>query len=1526
MASLEHAREGKRRYGRLGAGVALVAAFIGGAGLVAPAANAAVISAMVISVAQDGTAPFSSYDADGHNGIVAVNDSITYTVASSVATAGRVNYTSTLPVGMEWDSTASATSICTLGGSVSPDKRTVTCERDVAGGAESFSIIARVGAVASGASVAPVFSVDSVSATAPPVEVRGESKMEVYLYSQGFTQNQSLNDQVGLTFNVSVTQGVTSPTGNLRGLQSLQSPFTYTMAVPPGAVVKSASVQYGTGSIAYSQSAPGADIVFTVTGATTNFLNPQSTAGTPTNFLSPRASQSLVIWVPNDPNFPAGQTSRFTAQLKGFDPLGLDGTSNFGAGYAPGQDPGYACTGNHTGGDLACVSTMIDRTQTSAAVVGNNVGTTVALGTGAYMLDDGHAYTQGTEPVVPGADFAAHMGFGSSSSAQVSATSPRGCLTWDRELLSLARLPIPKKGGTPPSAFYGGGGTALAAGDYAIEYSATPFADDNARRSTDCGVAGDGMPGWVSDPSSLPGGLASVTAVRLKSDTLVLDPGVSLGMSVLFARTTTAASLALPVNAPLPWFWQFGTHETALKKSDYPSAGSTTSSTVGGFVQAVPSLVRTKVSWSSDSAAPGTAATYTIKPFIVAPIGVGIDTDAKDIALNIAMDSTCQSPVRASLDAVVASGAARSYAVTPADPGPDGILCTDDDGAPASVTIQLGDFVATGGPRGLQADKYTSYPGHQVDLPAVHFDVFSSPMVPSGSTFAVSTLISASTDPSVGARPSGSSGSLTDRFEAASIVVSGVASFRGTKSAITATDGEVAPNEEFTYELSWSNGTSELVGAGTFVDLLPYDGDARGTTGLGASGLAVVAVHAAMMSDAMGSVAVEYTTDPAPAVAAALAVTGNEDGSHGIVWRAAPVPGAGVTALRFITSEQLRPGYAGTAAIAIKAPSLMLGGSLVNDMYGTTAPVGSDPSTVKTFKAVSPVQLASNAGSLAGKVFRDLNYSGDVDAADDTWLASPAVVELLSNGSVLETSNLSADGGYIFTVALGTYDVQLRSGDHDGWSLVSLGSVGVVKDQSVTGFDRLYAEDVAAPRLAGDAAVTRFGGDVVIDVTANDVLAFPSVSVGPNPVDGVALGSIAPAHGTVELVAPSGSSTQSSLRYTPAATWPAQYAGLSSYTDVLSYDWTSVIGVKGTANVAVTVYAQPDSLELDRKVPTGRTLIEDLVSGLNWPDNVGAITTSAAQGNATFDAVSGVLTYTAGSTPTPDRVVITYVDPIGQSGTITVNYELVQSVAANPDVASTVMGAAVDIAVLANDVGDALSIVGVTSSMFGAAQINSDGTVTFTPADGFSGLTSFDYTIEGSLGSRSSATVSVTVYAPPTPSDIESSTSVDAPITAPAWSFAPSAGAGASFQLPAVTVSLGLGAHGLASLNSDGTMTYLPDAGYIGDDRVSFVVRDSMGQEASALWIITVTQAVEPSVSPSPPSASGAPSSRPEVSGPGDGVSVPSENALADQENRGLAATGASAGAVTMCAVGLLFLGLALAAVAVARRRRNGGL
>ena len=128
----------------------------------------------------------------------------------------------------------------------------------------------------------------------------------------------------------------------------------------------------------------------------------------------------------------------------------------------------------------------------------------------------------------------------------------------------------------------------------------------------------------------------------------------------------------------------------------------------------------------------------------------------------------------------------------------------------------------------------------------------------------------------------------------------------------------------------------------------------------------------------------------------------------------------------------------------------------------------------------------------------------------------------------------------------------------------------------------------------------------------------------------------------------------------------------------------------------------------------------------------------------------------------------TIADDIGttDTATVTLNYEA--EVSAAPDTFTTQMETPLlDANVLSNDTGTGLYVTGWTTDIPGF-NIISDGTIEYTPPDGFSGTVSTEYFVTDTYGAGSSAFVTITVQdVPNLPPVIESLTAAENPVILP---------------------------------------------------------------------------------------------------------------------------------------------------------------
>jgi hypothetical protein len=151
-----------------------------------------------------------------------------------------------------------------------------------------------------------------------------------------------------------------------------------------------------------------------------------------------------------------------------------------------------------------------------------------------------------------------------------------------------------------------------------------------------------------------------------------------------------------------------------------------------------------------------------------------------------------------------------------------------------------------------------------------------------------------------------------------------------------------------------------------------------------------------------------------------------------------------------------------------------------------------------------------------------------------------------------------------------------------------------------------------------------------------------------------------------------------------------------------------------------------------------------------------AITIAPAHGTANVDSTTGAINYQPASDYSgADSFQYTVRDNFGAlSNAATVSVAVQPAPVAANDTGTVHANSNIVIAVLANDTSsggtlDPTSIKIVVAPTHGAASV-SGGQVTYTPATGYTGLDTFQYTVQDNLGTVSNAaTVSVNVTAPP---------------------------------------------------------------------------------------------------------------------------------------------------------------------------------
>ncbi|MBI2709271.1 MAG: tandem-95 repeat protein [Actinobacteria bacterium] len=456
--------------------------------------------------------------------------------------------------------------------------------------------------------------------------------------------------------------------------------------------------------------------------------------------------------------------------------------------------------------------------------------------------------------------------------------------------------------------------------------------------------------------------------------------------------------------------------------------------------------------------------------------------------------------------------------------------------------------------------------------------------------------------------------------------------------------------------------------------------------------------------------------------------------------------------------------------------------------------------------AVGTVNLTVRAAAVANNDSASVYSGGTVDVpvltndtVDTAYSKSVSAVGAAAHG----TAVANADGTITYTPAPG-----YTGGDSFTYTL----SDGNGRTATATVTVTVRARPVAS----ADSATVYVGATVDVSVLANDT------------VDGGLSKSV------------TGVSTPSNGTATVNGDGTVTYAPAPGYTGGDSFSYTLSDGtLTSTATVTVTVRARPSAADDSASVYAGDSVTVEVLGN----DTVDAglaksVTAATTPGNGTAVVNGdGTITYT----PAPGFTGSDSFDYTLSDGTRTATARVTVAVRAQPsagdDAVSLHTGSSVDISVLANDTVDAgfsRAVTGATTPANGTAVVNGDGTITYTPAPGFTGSDSFDYTL--SDGTRTAtATVSVTVWAAPVATGDSATTDMATAVTVDVL-----ANDSVDPSLTASVDSVGTPGNGTALVNGDGTITYTPDAGFSGTDSFTYTLSDGAGSTDTATVSVTV--------------------------------------------------------------------------------------
>jgi VCBS repeat-containing protein len=164
--------------------------------------------------------------------------------------------------------------------------------------------------------------------------------------------------------------------------------------------------------------------------------------------------------------------------------------------------------------------------------------------------------------------------------------------------------------------------------------------------------------------------------------------------------------------------------------------------------------------------------------------------------------------------------------------------------------------------------------------------------------------------------------------------------------------------------------------------------------------------------------------------------------------------------------------------------------------------------------------------------------------------------------------------------------------------------------------------------------------------------------------------------------------------------------------------------------------------------------------------------------------------------------------------------------------------------VLGNDTdadGNSLTAAKVSDPTHGALTLNSNGSFTYTPSSGYTGIDSFTYQANDSQANSNTATVTITITSvnnPPVAVNDAYSTNEDTALNISAPGVLGNDSDSDGDNLTAVKVSDP--AHGTVTLNNNGSFTYTPNANFNGTDSFTYRANDGQTNSDTATVIITV--------------------------------------------------------------------------------------
>lgn len=980
--------------------------------------------------ASTGSAPFDATAGPGNDTsatdhVVRSHDTITYHWGISANGGSSPNTTirQTLPAGMEW---SNLPAYCrTAAGSdpvssLSADKRTITCNTGPQGSSaqDYYPTAVLTGGLKNGDTLTTditVSSSDPVTApiTSPSVTDTVSAAPRVNLEKKAFyAQNVTRNGVDGVQVSYSLSLLVDDADGKgMKGAETVAQPMTFTDDIsgylPDAEFVGFENVSGGNG-VPYSTStsdAPNAvrdsgdwsgvqaggagnNVAITVSGANLSgdWLPTTAASGAALpagkQFL---ASKLITFFVPFS-SLPDDQATPYTNVVRDFSPDSVTGQPNYGPG---GQEP------------------LADNVVSGSYLEPTGIG---GIGKAYVSKDTANGWLTGATGsqsadgiVLPGQTFFAQHVWDAANAAPRTYRQPVLCDNLDTSSVRISAENLPAVAGGKPAWI-----TGTDAARWVVEYTdggtrgATPaawYAPAGARDQTcDTGDAGPG--GWVSDPSTLPGGLDSVTSVRMRAitdATGIQYNRPTLNVNYQLRTTDTYTGDKLLAGRKVANFMQFGEDgdndgtRTWRTNTYDPLVNNNVLGAVASVAGGTVRIEKDTAPGGQVSATTGDVVPYTLRPTATAPIPVGA-TDPF-VMRDVKIVDTIPSHMT-----YVGGSASRT---------PDSVVVNAD--GTTTVTWSLGDVAVNSA------------------LPAITYDARVKLTAPNGAQEVNSVVISSTDDPS-------SEPSRTDTYTVRVDKVFGIAVIKSTSTPWN------EPLDDLEFNIEYVNNAADAVTSLDMIDVLPYGGDERGATDSKFHGTA--RLKSATPSNPADVV---YYTSRTPAQISNNPKDGSNDlGTGATKWCTAaqlgtsgcPATPGDTSAVRVRRTGNIPSGEGGSVELLLSTA-----GNESGDVYVNDAGLAAGGVSLPAF--AEPVVGRVVASDLGDFVWQDTNKNGIQDAGEPGIAGVKVTLTGTDkDGNAVERSVTTDRDGYYtfaspdggFTLRSGTYRLTFAK---DGYTLTT---------------------------------------------------------------------------------------------------------------------------------------------------------------------------------------------------------------------------------------------------------------------------------------------------------------------------------------------------------------------------------------------------------------------------------------------------------------------------------------------------------